>query len=113
MGVRLWDSSNRLRMCLALARICPTVVADVMGRLQGTAADPTGDVFSSALVILRGSDTGLLRKAATEARGDYEFSCAARYFLDPPDDCGALGSRCIVTGVRSPRIGKCAPKFTS
>jgi hypothetical protein len=71
--VTAWVCSNSLLLCLALAGICPPAVADVMGRLQGIVTDPTGAVIPHASVTLRNSDTGLVRKIETDARGDYEF----------------------------------------
>ncbi len=71
--VETWVCSNSLLICLTLAAICPTAIADVMGRLQGTVTDPTGAVIPNASVTLRNADTGLVRKIETDARGYYEF----------------------------------------
>jgi hypothetical protein len=59
-----------------LATVLPVAMplrADVFGVILGTVVDTSGAVAPGAKVVLRNADTGLLREAATDASGNYEF----------------------------------------
>lgn len=49
------------------------LMADVTGAVLGTVLDPSGGAVPGAAVTLRNANTGLERKATTDATGSYEF----------------------------------------
>jgi hypothetical protein len=58
---------------LFMAGISQPLMADITGKIIGTAVDPTGAVVPGAKVTLRNPSTGLLRTTQTDATGSYEF----------------------------------------
>jgi hypothetical protein len=60
-------------LAAALFWAVPPLLADVTGSILGTVTDPSGAAVPGAAITLSNPDTGLTRKATTDAVGSYEF----------------------------------------
>src|SRR3989442_10265377 len=75
-GVRMRNHvSAKMIVVMASAWLWVTqpLRADVTGAILGVVTDPTGAAVPGAKVDLRNQNTGLERKASTDATGSYEF----------------------------------------
>ena len=65
--------SGGVVLCAVLFALASPSFAQSIATLKGHVTDPSGAVVSGAAITLREHDTGVQRKAASDAAGDYQF----------------------------------------
>jgi hypothetical protein len=67
------SSTALLTLVASILWIVQPLVADVFGTILGTVTDATGALVPGAKIVLRNTNTGLVREADADANGNYEF----------------------------------------
>jgi hypothetical protein len=68
-----WHMRTCLYLCIGLLLVCSSARAqDATGRIVGTVTDPSGAVIPGAEIVVTNPNTGVSRKAVTEADGNFQ-----------------------------------------